>query len=161
MQSSSTAPSWEQFIRPLWNILPTLLKSSIIDTKLVIRLREATLFAPTLDKLQGVYCLYINCYIWKPTFPWGVNKSWWISSAGNSVTVGFLFPEFVIWQEKRERVSRQVCPNVHQTWGGPWVFVWCCPQNLHHSCSWRMEIFPCQTSKVQWSFDENQNQTYL
>ena len=54
IQSSSTAPSWEQFIRPLWNILPTLLKSFIMDTKLVIRVKDAALFAPSLEEYNSI-----------------------------------------------------------------------------------------------------------
>ena len=57
MQSKSTALSCEQLIRPLLNIVPTLLKSSIIDTTIAIRLTEVKLFVPFLKK---IFLLVVN-----------------------------------------------------------------------------------------------------
>ena len=72
MQSKSIAPSFEQLIRPVWNIVPTVLKSSIIDTTVAIRLREVKLFVPFLNRKYSCVCLITgseSASVLNPTFP--------------------------------------------------------------------------------------------
>ena len=146
MQSRSIAPSRGQTIRPLLNIVPTLLKSSIIDTTEAIRLTEVRLLAPFLKQYKLLW-LQHSAFVCKPTFPWDVNRSWLRFSAGIPITVCFLFPECLTWWGKRGPVSKSVCRDVDQTSAGPSVFAWYCPQNPHLTYTWRTETLPCQTSK--------------